>query len=136
MVTIVGWWDMGYDAPITELNRWMYMLKDFDINLFHMIPVSGISDPKLDEYATIQEVFDLYKGINAPAVFLDENATATLDNFVHPENAIYVFGKSNYSPLGHMRTGDVSIKIDTPKVGGLWGDQACSLVLYDRLKKA
>ncbi len=134
MVTIAGYWDLGYNSPLREAERWDFMVKDFDLTNWHMIPVSGIkTSVKLIEKATLEDIFALYPGVQA--VFMDESAGTTLENFVHPTDVIYVFGKSAYSPLGLMREGDVAIKINTPSVGGLWGDQAAVIVLYDRMLK-
>jgi hypothetical protein len=134
MIILAGYWELGYSSPLRESERWDYMCKDFGINEWHMIPVSGIYNTRLEENAALKEVFIQHP--NIPAVFFDENATTVLSDFTHPQDVIYVFGKSGYSPLGLMREGDISIKIDTPaSVGGLWADQAASIVLYDRLLK-
>jgi len=132
MIVLAGYWDLGYSSPLREAERWSFMLKDFGVTQWHMIPISGIKHSPLVELAEIQEVFDAYP--NYPAVFMDEKASNLLTTFIHPTNAIYIFGKSGYSPLAHKRTQDFTLKINTPaSVGGLWGDQAASLVLYDRL---
>lgn len=134
MVILAGYWDLGYTSPLRESERWDYMCKDFEIDDWYMTPVSGITVVRLTEKATLDEVFALHPGIKA--VFVDESESTVLSTFDHPDDVIYVFGKSGYSPRAHMREGDISVKIDTPRVGGLWADQAAAVVLYDRMLKA
>ena len=66
--------------------------------------------------------------------FLNENAEVTLQNFAHPEDALYVFGRATQTPVAPDHA--VSVKIDTIKPGCLWAHQTCAIVLYDRLIKS
>lgn len=126
---------MGWSAPITEHSHWSYPLRDFEVDEFIMCPVSGISED-VKEYAELSLAIADNPGLKV--VFVDERGTETLTNFVHPENAIYIFGKASQSPLAtYYKEGDLSIRIETPaNLGLLWPHQAAVIVLYDRMLKS
>ena len=65
-------------------------------------------------------------------MFIDESATDSLVNFIHPTDAIYVIGKTSYSPyITHFREGiDKCVKIPTvTNGGGFWGDHSITMIL-------
>lgn len=135
MVIIASYWELGYDSPLREMERWKFMAKDFGVDKIHMLPVSGISDPLFEDLPDLQAVFDKYPGV--PAVFIDEHADTDLGSFMHPEDVIYVFGRTGYSPLALKRETDLGVVIPTPNnLAGMWSHQAATLVLYDRFMKA
>ncbi len=135
MIKVAGCWDIGYSAPLTEWDRWSYVLQDFGVDEWIMSPVSGISiEKKVTEVSDIQVAIDQNK--NLTPVFLDEAATESLYKFEHPENVLYIFGKASYSPWLARKKEGIAIRIETPvSSGGFWPDQAISIVLYDRIRK-
>lgn len=136
MIKVAGFWDLHWNTPIKEIDLWEYPLRDFGVDQHYMIPISGIDNKKVHERQEINEVLD--KNRDMTIIFCDERANTLLKDFEHPENALYVFGKANYSPfLNLAREGDLSLKIETvrPQGGLLWGHQAASIILYDRLMK-
>jgi hypothetical protein len=134
-VKVAGLWELGYSAPLTEFFHWHYPLRDFGVSELIMSPISGIQNEGLVEYvdpaAAIQANPDL------TVVFVDEKGSEDLETFVHPENALYVFGRANLSAMtAYGRPGDRSLKISTvTNQGLLWPHQVAVLVLYDRFKK-
>lgn len=135
-VKIVGHWERAWRSPIEEFEMWTHPLKEFGIDDFYMCPITGIDKSRCLERATIDDVFS--ENPELTRVFVDENATTTLPDFVHPTNAIYVIGKTSYSPyLTHFREGtDMAVKIPSQNpMGGFWGEQAAISVLYDRFVK-
>jgi hypothetical protein len=109
------------------------VMRSFDVERIAMTPVSGIDCRFLDEYKTIEELL-IAKQYLTP-VFVDENGAVELTDFVHPENALYIFGKANYAPFGPLGAGHLSVRIDCPLMGMLWPHQALSVIMYDRSKK-
>jgi hypothetical protein len=121
MIEVLGTWDIGYHAPITEQYYWALALRDFKVDKWHMAPVSGINlaEPAVDltEWKTYEDFFD---------------------EFNHPSDCIYIFGSAHYNPtMQHCREQDtvVSIKTNDDK-GVLWADQAMCITLYDRMTKS
>lgn len=135
-VKVAGHWESGWDVPLNEFHRWKHPLMEFGVNEFYMTPISGISETRVIERASVDEI--ITENPTFVNVYVDENATVELPDFVHPENALYIVGKTSYSPYAtHFREGiDVAVKI--PSVtnnGGFWSHQAISMILYDRYLK-
>jgi len=135
IATIAGFWELGWNTPIKELDLWKFMLREFEIEEFYMIPVSGIQSKSVKERHSLKEVLDENK--DHTVVFVSELADIPLSTFVHPERALYVFGKANFSPfLNLKREKDLAVKIETAQNSGLlWPHQAAAIVLYDRVTK-
>jgi tRNA(Leu) C34 or U34 (ribose-2'-O)-methylase TrmL len=134
-VELAGFWDIGYSAPLTEADQWRFMASDFDVDAWHMIPVSGIARDGLHEWATIEAFLAVER--TATIVYVDEHGESDLEDFVHPLDAVYVFGMANFAPMGGHRTEqDLSVRITTPRAAGLlWPHQAAAIILYDRYRK-
>lgn len=133
-VRVVGFWEQGWDAPMQEFDKWKYPLREFEVDEFIMCPISGISQ-KVTEYDNLYDVLE--KNSDLTPVFVDEKAEIWLEDFEHPENVLYILGKTSFSPYLINKSQDViSVKIRTKRnKGGFWGHQAISLVLYDRMIK-
>lgn len=133
-IRIAGVWDMFWNTPIKEMDLWEYMIRDFAVDAFFMTPISGIRNKYVQERETLQDILD--ENQDCQIIFLDEGGDVSLTDFVHPKNALYVFGKANFSTLGYKKENDISLKIETVLTGGLlWPHQAAAIVLYDRLRK-
>lgn len=136
MIEVLGVWEQGWNYPLMEATDWEMMLREFSVDTLNMTPVSGLdvpwgSKPWLTEYDSVEDAI-ADKSSLIP-VFVDENATTELSDFIHPEDALYVFGRAGYAPV--IPEGAVSVKISTPCPGCLWAYQACAIVLYDRHRK-
>lgn len=138
MIKVAGVWDFGWNTPIKEMELWEYPLKDYNVDQFIMSPISGISNNYVIEVADLGSYIAEQRAQGYTIVFLDEKATTTLDNFIHPvDNVLYVFGKAMFSPMtAYGQSGDSTLKIITPNnMGNLWPHQAAVLVLNDRFVK-
>lgn len=136
-VHIIGTWELGWNTPIKEVDLWQYPLRDLGVDRFYMEPVSGIRNDEVTEVSDMSATIQEHRDQNFTVVFVDEKGTVELEDFVHPENALYVFGKATMSPfVAYKKDGDQSLYISTKLNGGLlWPHQAATLVLYDRMKK-
>lgn len=146
MVKVLGHWELGYHAPITEQFYWSLMLRDFGITDWNMVPRSGITcserDVKLTEWQTYADFFAFHPGLKR--VFIEPlgmhvHESTWLHQFTHPEDCVYVFGSAHYNPVIANRRQDFDpvVTIKTQQDAGvLWADQACALVLYDRQVKS
>lgn len=134
-VKIAGCWELAWQAPLNEYELWIHPMREFDIEELNMVPITGISKSRVNEYNDITEILALYEDM--VHVYVDESAEETLDTFIHPENALYVMGKTSFSPyLTHKRPQDMAVKIQSVKnTGGFWSHQAAAIILYDRYIK-
>lgn len=145
MAHILGHWEIGYHAPITEQYYWSLALRDFGVADWNMVPVSGIHNAeakvRLAEWKSYSDFFDAHPELTR--VFIEPRTdhhnpdTVWLHDFDHPEDCVYVFGSAHYNPtLQHCREGDVVVSIKTrDDKGVLWADQCACIVLYDREAK-
>lgn len=130
-VKVAGCWELGWSTPIMEYDLWKFPLLEYNIDEFIMTPISGINK-KMTEYNDISEVIE--NNPDLTPVFVDEKGEESLEEFDHPENALYILGKASYSPM--MGREGKSVKIHTPNSAGrLWPHQAIVLVLNDRINK-
>ena len=49
IVRIAGFWELGWNTPIKEIELWEYPLKDFNVDKFYMTPITGIDSPYVIE---------------------------------------------------------------------------------------
>lgn len=145
MIKILGHWEIGYHAPITEQYYWSLPIRDHGIVDWNMVPISGIKcseqQVKLTEWKSYEEFFnehpDLIRVFIEPRTKHQNPDTIWLHEFEHPESCVYIFGSAHYNPtLKFKRDVDkvVSIKTFQDK-GVLWADQCMCIVLYERTKQ-
>jgi len=130
VIECAGAWEQGWNVPILEADLWEMVMSEFGVKRLNMTPVSGIKKPWIHEYPTIEDLLEDRSHLTP--VFVDERATVELEQFEHPENALYVFGRVSYSPYVKYGEGAVTLKIATPQPGMLWAHQALAIILYDR----
>ena len=133
MIEVAGIWELGWSAPINEIDLWGMAMRSFTVERVSMTPVSGVECKFLDEYENFDDILDAKSHLTP--VFVDENGEVELKDFEHPENALYVFGKANYTPYTTTGRGHLSVRIDCAQPGMLWPHQAMAIVLYDRDNK-
>lgn len=66
----------------------------------------------------------------ADVVVVDEGGETESRAFRHPENAVYVFGRSGQSLMGIPHA--ASVRVETPLRKSLFGISAASIILRDR----
>ena len=143
---VLGHWELGYHAPITEQPYWSLPLRDFGLKRLDMIPVSGIRKSEqvvdLHEWPDCGVFFkehpDLHRVFVEPRTERFNPVTTWLHDFEHPDECVYVFGSAHFNPtLNHLRESDEVVSIKTVDDSGvLWAEQAMCLVLYDRMVKS
>lgn len=132
MIVVAGIWEQGWFDFKTELNLWHYPLKDFAVDEFAMVPVSGINNKKVKEFHSVEELVQHY---GLPVIIGSEDGEISLRNFKHPKDALYLFNRTSGGnlPIQPEHTLKVETVLDK---GMLWGHQAASIILYDRLIKS
>jgi hypothetical protein len=131
MVKVAGCWELGWTTPIMEYDLWAFPLRDFKVDEYIMCPISGINR-EVTEFKTIEDIISANPDLTP--VFLDENGEHKLEDFKHPENALYILGKASYSPFSARAKEGLSVRIEDSE-GLLWPHQAISIVLYNRRGK-
>jgi hypothetical protein len=136
MVKVAGLWEHGWNTPWVEHDQWVYPLQEFGVGGWYMSPITGIKKSSfLNEVDNLLEVIELNPELTV--VWVDEKASTPLTEFIHPENALYIAGRTSESILPMKREGDLSVFVETSaNGGGLWAHQAISTILYDRLRKS
>jgi hypothetical protein len=139
IVKVAGLWEQGWTVPIIEIDSWEYPLRDFCVNQFYMTPVSGVTGRWITEKNDIQEIID--ENPDLTIVWVDETAETTLSDFEHPDNALYIMGRTSTRPMiTYGNETHKSVKIETKPDGSnqgmLWSHQSICIVLYDRLIKS
>lgn len=135
IVHVAGLWELGWNTPIKELDLWEHPLRDFGVDEFHMSPVTGIRSRVVQEHHNLGELIEDLRVQGLVPIFFDELAETPLQEFEHPENAVYVFGKASVSAMAaYAKPGDLTVRIEYSE-GRLWPHQAMVLALYDRKRK-
>jgi hypothetical protein len=134
MIKLAGMWEMGWDTPIREIDLWEMVIHEFEIDELFMSPVSGILSKFVTERKTIKGILE--ENNDVKKVFIDIEGDTELQDFIHPENVLYIFGKNGTSPMVYKEKGDLSLHIQTPAEKSLlWPHQVASMILYDRMIK-
>ena len=140
-VKVAGIWELNWNTPLCESHLWTFPLREFNIMDWAMCPVTGIkhneSNTKMNltEYQTVPEMVEDFSG-DCVRVFVDEKGETTLDEFEHPEDAIYFFGNAGRAPTDYKREGDLSVRLQTVTNNGvMWPHQILVAVMYDRQTK-
>jgi hypothetical protein len=136
IVKVAGIWEIGWNTPLAEADLWQFPLMDFGVNQWYMTPVSGIDRQEVTEVKELTQVID--QNPDLAVVFVDEKAPTPLQQFTHPQNALYVCGRTSVSAYElYRRPQDLAVRVETKPNGSasgvLWAHQAVSIVLYHRL---
>lgn len=131
MVVVAGVWEQGWFDFKTELNLWHYPLRDLGVDEFAMTPKSGLNKREVQEFHSVDEIIQHY---DLPVILCTEYGETTLEEFEHPEHALYLFNRTSGGVITNKHTHSLRIETKLNK-GMLWGHQAASIILYDRFKK-
>jgi hypothetical protein len=135
MITVIaGCWDtLMLPSPEMEFNsRWKFLVRGFELDDIYMTPVTGNKD--------VIEVEDVMDAVAANPelvpVLVDECSPNRLHTFEHPQDALYIFGRTGQSFFGGWNGLSVSIEPPGELTSYLQPDQAAAIVLYDRMVKS
>lgn len=134
MIKVAGCWEQGWNTPILEYDLWEMPVREFCIDELIMCPVSGI-DANVTEFEDIPAAMEANKDL--VHVFIDEKGGIDLEDFVHPENALYIFGKVSLSTMVAYNSNNAdTVRVKTPTgLNLMWPHQVLCLLMYDRMKK-
>jgi len=119
MTTVVAYREESWMNPKADWRQWDHLTRAYGVDL--MLLDRGV------ELGTVELTGDI--------VVLDEDAEMILDYFTHPEDAIYVFGRTGHAFLHKQIPNNVSVRIDTPNPICLFGCEAAAIVLEHRRRQ-
>lgn len=132
MVVVAGVWEQGWFDSKTELNLWHFPLRELGVDKFAMTPHLGLNNIKVEEFHNVEELVQHY---GLPIIIGTEYGEHSLEDFEHPKDALYLFNRTSGGELPVQA--DYTLRVETKlNKGMLWGHQAASIILYDRLKKS
>jgi len=141
VIRVVGHWDIWQTPEIEHGIHWRFLMRFFGVERLCMIPETpwqkqpSADDVPLVECGTLEHALSSLEGYTP--VVVDENGTTDLDAFVHPADALYVFGCTGKSALVGWTGASIHIQSAVGEAAPLLQPaQACALVLYDRLRKS
>jgi len=134
IVKIAGCWDTSMlpSSAVEYNSRWKFLAIGFELDGFYMAPVTG--------HDRVIEVEDIMEAVLANPdlvpVLVDECSPNRLQAFEHPQDAIYLFGRTGMSFFGGWDGVSVSIEPPGELTSYLQPDQAAAIILYDRMVKS
>jgi hypothetical protein len=134
-VKTAGCWDtqMLPSPEVEYRSRWKFLVIGFELDGIYMSPITGFSGHVL-------EVEDIMEAVTANPdlvpVLVDECSPNTLQNFEHPSDALYLFGRTGQSFYGGWKGESVAIEYPGTLSSCYQPDQAAAIVLYYRMRKS
>lgn len=138
MITVIGVWEPGYsdEQMFFENTVWNQTLSAFAVDRFIMVagdnPIENITQPE-----QVETMADALALVTAPLVFITYPAEGAepLKTFVHPADAVYIFGCPSENLMAYIQKGDYQVHLDTPNNVDLLACSIVAAVLYGRLNK-
>lgn len=124
-IYLIALWPNPETNPRT-IETWEYNYRALQAT--YRLNLQIISDPSL--------IMDLH---TIPSVAIEQKAKGTvpLQDFVHPDKAVYYVGNSKFTHPSYWAMTDFAIHIEAPELYDhpLYGHQAAAIVLHDRYLK-
>lgn len=106
---------------------WKQLCAAFNVDRLVMVGISDNTRITIDQYETVQEAV---KSSTGDVVLIEPKGKIMLGDFIHPKNAVYVFGNA----MNHnLKQDGITVRIDTPTNTDMFAVNAASIVLADRL---
>jgi hypothetical protein len=103
----------------------------FDVRTEKMM-WSNLSRSYNAEYQLVSTFEEIQYPNNAKIIILDESADILLEEFQHPENAVYVFGRSTLNQIQDNVPHDYAVRLRTPNPKDIFGISVACAVLFSR----
>jgi len=136
MITVIGMWEPGYSAEQTffEDTVWKQVINAYNVDRFVMVAeqdtrIANLSVP--EQFNTMEEALASSTGNRVFLTFSEIGATSLRD-FIHPENAIYIFGRPGDNLQRYITDNDYRVHIVTPSNIDMLACSCISAVLYAR----
>lgn len=127
MITLIGAWESGWLDNKIELFMWKQLCAAFNVDRLVMVGISDNTRITIDQYETVEEAI---KSSGGDVILIEPKGEIMLGDFIHPQNATYVFGNA----MNHnLKQDGITVRIDTPTNTDMFAVNAASIVLADRL---
>jgi len=126
MITLIGRSEKDWLDNRVELFIWKQLCSAFKVDRLIMVGISNNPRITIEQYKTVEEAIKVSEG---KVILLEPKGDIILSKFVHPKNAIYIFGNA----MNHnLKQEGVKIRIDTPTMTDMFAFNAAAIVLADR----
>lgn len=106
---------------------WKQLCAAFNVDRLVMVGISDNTRITIDQYETVEEAI---KSSGGDVILIEPKGEIMLGDFIHPQNATYVFGNA----MNHnLKQDGITVRIDTPTNTDMFAVNAASIVLADRL---
>lgn len=138
MITVLGMWESDWmDSERTERRLWKQTIQAFAVDHWAMCDVHGGPFSSPVQHADVATMLAAHSG---PKTFLipegSVESSTRLRDYVHPADAVYVFGNSLNSLVPQIGPNDDVVSIVTPVGAAMFAPVVLAAVLYDRMAKA
>ena len=130
-VTLLGLWESGWLEPKVEAFMWRQLAGAYDVDELALCPQRLSPRTNLSQFETVGAAL---RELSGTPVFLDPSRGEELSSFVHPPDAVYVFGRSGDNNH-RWADGAAFVRIATPAPVDFFALNAAAIVLYDREAK-
>jgi tRNA(Leu) C34 or U34 (ribose-2'-O)-methylase TrmL len=113
---------------------WSQTIDAFGVDRWCMVPHCGTTFSSIDQHQTIQEALAAYPGKKTFLITPKSAPDAIpLQDYAHPENAIYVFGNTADGLVKYVTDDDDVVAIFTPVTCSMFGHTVLPTVLFSRM---
>jgi len=135
MIELLALWEEGWLEPRTEAFMWRQMCHAFKVDRCMAVPQRLPARTSILQFDSAEEAIATSE---CEMVYLMPENTirgVNLEQFVHPKNACYVFGRAGDSNKRHVKDGEHVVTVYTPEAVDFFAMNVAAIVLYDRMKK-
>ena len=126
VITLVGRWEKGWLDHRVEYFMWKQLAAAYNVDRIAMVGFSDEPRITIDQYGSMGEALASCQG---EQVFLEPKGDISLCEFVHPKEAVYIFGNAMNHNLKYAGT---TVRIDTPSGTDMFAINAAAIALAAR----
>ena len=130
-VTLLGLWESGWLEPKVEAFLWRQLVSAYAVDELVLCPQLLAPRTNLEQF---NSVGDALPQLHGEHVLLDPNEGESLADFVHPQEAVYIFGRAGDDNRRWAKDATF-VRIVTPAPVDFFALHAAAIVLYDRETK-
>ena len=138
-----GWFWHEPDCELglnTEFSFWQQVFMSYDVDRFIFVPTTEDGNEH-ESYDSLEDALDQVTGTH---VFLEpphraveiERDPIFLNDFQHPQDAVYIFGRTGWSNISLVGSEDIVLSVEQSNTeGDMFAMTMLAVVLHDRWVK-